>query len=129
MKRAHEGCLATRAVRDLDIAIERPEPTVAVITLTGEVDLYTCPEFKDELLSVIADGATLVAIDLTATTFIDSTALGVLLRGVERLRANGGRLTLVCVDPNMTKVFQVTGLDRIFSIYGNRDEALAQAAT
>jgi anti-sigma B factor antagonist len=119
------GWLATRGVRELDISIERAG-SVAVIALAGEVDLYTCPELKEELLRVIADGATLVVVDLTATTFIDSTALGVLLRGVERLRGVDGRLAVVCVDPNMTKIFEVTGLDRVFSIHPSREAALAQ---
>jgi anti-sigma B factor antagonist len=112
-------------VRELAISTEQVGPEAAVIVLTGEVDLYTCPEFKEDLLRVIGDGAKLVAVDLTPTTFIDSTALGVLLRGVERLRQKGGRLTVICVDPNMTKIFEVTGLDRIFAIHATRDDALA----
>jgi anti-sigma B factor antagonist len=112
-------------MRDLHIATEEAGPGAAVIALTGEVDLHTCPEFKEELLRVIADGATVVVVDLTDTTFIDSTALGVLIRGVERLRAEGGRLAVVCVDPSMTKIFEVTGLDRVFSIHRSREEALA----
>jgi anti-sigma B factor antagonist len=113
-------------VRALAISTERPEPNTAVIGLRGEVDLYTCPELKQELLRVIADGATFVVVDLSETTFIDSTGLGVLIRGVERLETEGGRLAVVCVDPNMTKVFEVTGLNRVFSIYRSRQEALAQ---
>ena len=112
-------------MRELDISTERAGAT-AVIALAGEVDLYTCPELKQELLRVIADGATFVVVDLTGTTFIDSTALGVLIRGVERLRSVDGRLAVVCADPNMTKIFEVTGLDRVFSIHPSREEALAQ---
>ena len=113
-------------MRALDISTEQVAPAAAVIGLKGEVDLYTCPELKEELLSVIADGATLVVVDLTETTFIDSTGLGVLIRGVERARTEGGQLAVVCVDPNMTKVFEVTGLNRVFPIYPSREEALAQ---
>jgi anti-sigma B factor antagonist len=115
-------------VRALEISTEQPEPTVAVVGLKGEVDLYTCPDLKEELLRVIREGATLVVVDLTETTFIDSTGLGVLIRGVERLNTEGGRLVVVCVDPNMVKVFEVTGLNRVFAIYSTRDEALAQVA-
>ena len=115
-------------MRALAITTEEPEPNTAVIGLKGEVDLYTCPEFKQELLRVIGEGALLVVVDLTETTFIDSTGLGVLVRGVERLNTEGGRLAVVCVDPNMVKVFEVTGLDRVFSIYASREEALARAA-
>jgi anti-sigma B factor antagonist len=113
-------------LRELDITTEESGAGVAVVALAGEIDLYTCPEFKQELLRVIADGATLVVVDLTKTTFIDSTALGVIIGGVERLKQRDGRLVVVCADPNIVKIFEVTGLNRIFSVYGSRDEALAQ---
>jgi anti-sigma B factor antagonist len=111
----------------LSIATERAGSDVHVIALSGELDLYSCPEFKNELLRLIAEGVRYVVIDLAATTFIDSTALGVLLRGVERLReTSNGRLSVACADPNICKVLEVTGLDRIFSVYPSREEALAQ---
>jgi anti-sigma B factor antagonist len=43
---------------------------------------------------------------------------------VKRLRPDGGRLSLVCNDRNITKIFEITGLDKVFPIYGSRDEAL-----
>lgn len=111
----------------LSIATEQTRSDVYVIALSGELDLYSCPEFKDELLRLIGDGVRYVVIDLAATTFIDSTALGVLLRGVERLReTSDGRLSVACADPNICKVFEVTGLDRIFSVHPSREEALAR---
>jgi anti-sigma B factor antagonist len=113
-------------MRALEISTERFSPATAVVSLRGEVDLYTCPELKQELFRVIADGTTLVVVDLTETTFIDSTGLGVLIRGVERARTEGGQLAVVCSDPNMTKVFEVTGLNRVFPIHSSREEALAQ---
>jgi anti-sigma B factor antagonist len=116
-------------VRELAISTEQVSPTESILALTGEIDLYTCPELKTELLRVIEDGATFVVVDLSGTTFIDSTGLAVLIRGAERLRMNDGRLAVVCVDPNLKKIFEVTGLDRIFSIYASRDEALVQASS
>jgi anti-sigma B factor antagonist len=115
-------------VKELAISTEHVGPTTTVLALTGEIDLYTCPELKQELLRVIEEGATLIVVDLAGTTFIDSTGLGVLIRGVERLRMNEGRLAVACADPNLTKIFEVTGLDRVFSIYGSREEALEQAS-
>jgi anti-sigma B factor antagonist len=97
-----------------------------VISLTGEVDLYTAPEFKQQLLDVISEGGKDVVVDFSDTTFIDSTTLGVLVGGVKRLRAQDGRLSLVCSDRNITKIFEITGLDRVFTIYPTRDEALAK---
>ena len=99
-----------------------------VIELGGEVDLYTAPEFKERMVQVIEDGKKHIVVDLSKATFIDSTTLGVLVGGVKRLRPAGGSLTLVCTDPNICKIFEITGLDRVFPIHATRDEALAALA-
>ena len=110
---------------NFDLKTEQLSDGVYVISLAGEVDLYTAPEFKQQLLEVIAQGANEVIVDLSSTTFIDSTTLGVLVGGVKRLRPNEGRLSLVCSDRNITKIFEITGLDRVFDIYADREAAVA----
>jgi anti-sigma B factor antagonist len=110
---------------NFDIKTEQLAQGAYAISLAGEVDLYTAPEFKQQLLEVIGQGAKHVIVDFSNTTFIDSTTLGVLVGGVKRLRTNDGQLTLVCTDRNITKIFEITGLDRVFSIYGSRDDAVA----
>ena len=110
---------------NFDIKTEQLSGDSYVISLAGEVDLYTAPEFKQQLLDVIGKGAKEVVVDFSDTTFIDSTTLGVLVGGVKRLRTNDGQLSLVCSDRNITKIFEITGLDRVFSIYPSREEALA----
>jgi anti-sigma B factor antagonist len=114
---------------NFDINTEQLGDDAYVISLTGEVDLYTAPEFKQQLLDVIGKGAKEVVVDFSNTTFIDSTTLGVLVGGVKRLRTNDGQLSLVCSDRNITKIFEITGLDRVFTIYPTRDEALAKASS
>ena len=111
---------------EFSVQSEQLEEGTHVISLAGEVDLYTAPELKQELLNAIDNGAKEVIVDFTDTTFIDSTTLGVLVGGVKRLRPNGGRLSIVCSDPNITKIFEITGLDRVFTIYPSRDEALSK---
>ena len=110
---------------NFDIKTEPLSGDAYVISLAGEVDLYTAPEFKQQLLDVIGKGAKQVVVDFSDTTFIDSTTLGVLVGGVKRLRTNDGQLSLVCSDRNITKIFEITGLDRVFSIYETRDAALS----
>jgi anti-sigma B factor antagonist len=112
---------------NFDVKTEELGETTYVIALTGEVDLYTAPEFKQQLLEAISKGARTVVVDLSGTTFIDSTTLGVLVGGVKRLRGQDGQLSLVCSDRNIAKIFEITGLDRVFQIYPTRDEALAAA--
>ena len=114
---------------NFDIKTEQLGDSSYVISLAGEVDLYTAPEFKQQLLETIGQGAKEVVVDLSDTTFIDSTTLGVLVGGVKRLRPDGGRLSLVCNDRNITKIFEITGLDRVFPIHSSRDEALAAVAS
>jgi anti-sigma B factor antagonist len=111
---------------NFDINTERVDGGAYVISLAGEVDLYTAPEFKQQLLDVISQGGKEVIVDFSNTTFIDSTTLGVLVGGVKRLRTNDGQLSLVCSDRNITKIFEITGLDRVFTIYPTRDEAITR---
>jgi len=94
------------------------------IELGGEIDLYTAPEFKERMIELIDGGKRRIVVDLTKATFIDSTTLGVLVGGVKRLRPAGGALALVCTDQNISKIFEITGLDRVFSIHATRGEAL-----
>ncbi|MGH3040492.1 MAG: STAS domain-containing protein [Gaiellaceae bacterium] len=112
---------------NFDIKVEQAAADVWVIALAGEIDLYTAPEFKQQLVELIAQGAKHVVVDLTETTFIDSTTLGVLVGGVKRLRPNGGQLSIVCSDRNITKIFEITGLNRVFTIHAGRAEALESA--
>ena len=109
-----------------DVKTEKLDGDSYVIALAGEVDLYTAPEFKQQLLDAIATGAKYVVVDFSDTTFIDSTTLGVLVGGVKRIRTNDGELSLVCSDRNITKIFEITGLDRVFTIYPTRSEAVEQ---
>jgi anti-sigma B factor antagonist len=111
---------------NFDIKTEQLGDDAYVISLAGEVDLYTAPEFKQKLLEVIGQGGKQVVVDFSGTTFIDSTTLGVLVGGVKRLRTNEGQLSLVCSDRNITKIFEITGLDRVFTIYPTRDEAVSK---
>src|SRR5262250_53968 len=94
---------------NFDIKTEQLSDDTYVISLAGEIDLYTAPEFKQQLLEVIGEGASHVVVDLTATTFIDSTTIG-------------------CTDPNITKIFEITGLDRVFDITQTRDDAVSKLA-
>ena len=104
---------------------EQIDADTHVIELGGEIDLYTAPEFKERMVQVIEDGKKQVIVDLSKATFIDSTTLGVLVGGVKRLRPAGGTLALVCSDQNIVKIFEITGLDRVFPIHGTREDALA----
>jgi anti-sigma B factor antagonist len=95
-----------------------------VIAARGEIDLFTAPELKQVITDVIESGERRVAIDLSEVSFLDSTALGVLIGAVKRLRSRGGALAVVNTDSSIAKTFEITGLDQIFTIVSSRAEAL-----
>jgi anti-sigma B factor antagonist len=100
------------------------DDTTHVVALGGEVDLYSAPELKKRVLAAIDAGKTRIVVDLANTTFIDSTTLGVLVGARKRLRLKEGKLAVVCPDPDKLALFEMTGLDRVFSIHDDRESAL-----
>jgi anti-sigma B factor antagonist len=106
------------------VELVRVGDEVAIVALQGEVDIYSAPQFKEVMIQSIDDGAKHIVVDLAAVTFIDSTALGVLVSGAKRVRPQNGTLDIVCRDDNITRIFEITGLDRIFGIYPTREKAL-----
>jgi len=98
---------------------------LGLVELGGEVDLYTAPRFKEQLVALVDEGARAVIVDLSGVTFIDSTALGVLISGVKRLHETDGRLLLAAPSRPVMRILSITGLDKVLSIHGTRDEALA----
>jgi anti-sigma B factor antagonist len=113
---------------DFELATRRIGEGTFVVGLTGEVDLYTAPELKSELLRLVAEEPTRIIVDLSGATFVDSTTLGVLLGAVKRLRMIGGELVIVCSDLNIRRILSITLLDRAFAIYDTLDDALAAPA-
>ena len=62
-------------------------------------------------------------VDLEKVEFLDSTGLGVLIGGMKRLRSTDGDLTLVCTQPRILRVFEITGLNRAFAIHDSVEQA------
>lgn len=103
----------------------RLRDTIGLVTLTGEVDIYTAPRLKEHMLELFDSGARDMVVDLSAVTFIDSTALGVLIGGVRRANEVGGTIALVVATRPVQRILTVTGLDQVFTVHSARDDALA----
>jgi anti-sigma B factor antagonist len=98
----------------------------SVISVEGELDLATAPSLKWMLVDSLQTGSSRLVVDLSLATFMDSTALGVLVGVTRRLDA-GARLAIVCAHPNVLKIFEFSGLDGAFAIFPTLAEALAYA--
>ena len=93
-----------------------------VITVSGEVDLATSPELDVAIIAAIDSGASSVAIDLTAVSFMDSSGLGVIVRGLKRCREADIDLDLVITNERVLKVFGITGLDQVIPIHASIED-------
>lgn len=107
---------------ELDISVER-DGTTCIMTLEGEVDVYTAPRLKESLIENIESGCANVLVDLEAVDFIDSSGLGVLVGGLRRAKERSGTIRLVCTRDNVLKIFRITGLDRVFPVFTTTAEA------
>ena len=94
-----------------------------ILTVTGEVDVATAPQLDEQL--AVAATAPKIVLDLTAVTFLDSSGLGVIIKGLKRVSELGGSLVLVVTNPSILKVFSITGLDKVLMIVDTTDAALA----
>lgn len=101
-----------------------PDERTSVVALEGELDLGRAPNLKWALVDSVDAGCRQLVVDLSRVTFMDSTALGVLV-GVNRSLAIGARLAIVCVHANVLKIFELSGMDGSFAIYPTLDQALA----
>lgn len=104
------------------VHLER-EHSVAVVRATGELDAYAAPELAATLAEL--SGEPLILADLGAVSFLDSTALGVLVRAVRRFDANGSRVQVVLPTGSARRIFEITTLDRVLPVAATRPEALA----
>ena len=96
-----------------------------VLAVSGELDMATAPGVRERLHNLLADGNEKLIVDLDEVGFLDSTALGVLVGVLKRVRMHGGDLRLVCTQPRVLKVFEITRLDQAFAIRDSVDAAVA----
>ncbi len=100
-------------------------PGSTVIAVSGEIDVYTAPRLREALVSLVDAGNYRLIVDMEGVEFLDSTGLGVLVGGLKRVRAHDGVIDLVCTQGRILRIFRITGLSRVFTIYDSVDEALA----
>ncbi len=98
---------------------------IEVVDVEGEIDIYTAPQLRELLIDLAAKNSYQLIINMDKVGFLDSTGLGVLVGGLNRVRAHDGSLDLVCTQERILKIFKITGLTKVFSIYETVDQAIA----
>jgi anti-anti-sigma factor len=101
---------------------ESGTPHVRTLELAGELDLAVAPLLSDQLDALFNEGATSIVVDLLRATFLDSTALGVLVNALNRCCEMGGQLHLIVTESQILRVLTITGLTDAFSVHMSRHE-------
>ncbi|MDQ1357301.1 MAG: anti-sigma factor antagonist [Acidimicrobiaceae bacterium] len=102
----------------LDVA---GQPDYTMLTVEGEVDVYTAPLLRQKLVELADSGVSRIIVNLEAVEFLDSTGLGVLVAALNRLRRQDGDVELICSQARILRVFEITGLTKVFTIHQSLD--------
>ncbi len=90
---------------------------VAVVTLPAEIDVTNANTVREDLLSVLNDGAVLLIADLSKTSFCDSAGVSALVRTFRQASASAAAMRLVVNTPAVQRVLSITGVDRLVDTY------------
>ncbi len=96
-----------------------------VVHVYGELDVATAPQLRELLIDLVGDGANRLVLDLDGVDFLDSTGLGTIIGALKRARTHGGELRLVCAQSRITRLFEITGLDKAVPLLPTLDAAVA----
>jgi anti-sigma B factor antagonist len=99
------------------------------VTVTGELDISATPELSTVLAMATASPGPSVVLDLGGVDFIDSTALGTILKAGGEIEAAGKRLTVVCAGGPVRRLLEMTNLTQRFQIHPTREDALGTAGS
>lgn len=98
---------------------------VAVVTLPAEIDVTNADQVREDLLCVVNQGAALLIVDMSKTTFCDSAGVSALVRTFRRASASSSGLRLVVSTPAVQRVLSITGVDRLLDVFGSVAASMA----
>jgi anti-sigma B factor antagonist len=125
-RREHHSNAGTNAGGAVDLSLTtRAEGDRTVVQVGGEIDVYTAPKLREQLVDLVNAGQYHLVVDMENVEFLDSTGLGVLVGGLKRVRAHDGSLRLVCTQERILKIFRITGLTKVFPIHDSVDDAIS----
>jgi anti-sigma B factor antagonist len=116
--------MVRRDMQDIRIEVVGPVGDCAVLKIAGEVDVFTAPKLREQVVNLAGQGVVHIVADLSTVEFLDSTGLGVLVGGLKRLRTLDGSLALVMTTERISKIFRITGLTAVFASHSSVSEAI-----
>jgi anti-sigma B factor antagonist len=93
------------------------EPSWVPIPVAEELDLYSAPELRDTLLKAVNAGDVHIVLDLSETTFVDSSGFAVIVSAYKRVRAQGGQMRVAGAGTSVLSAMRISGLDRVLTLF------------
>ncbi|MCA1587178.1 MAG: STAS domain-containing protein [Chloroflexi bacterium] len=112
-------------VPHFELSEESSDAGAHIICVRGEIHVSTAPQFAQRLSAALDSGKTAIVLDMSGVEFIDSTGLSVLLNNLRLVTQMHGRMAIVCANPTVLRLFQITSLDETFDIFADRATAIA----
>ena len=109
----------------MEVSIRIEEQMQVVSILEARIDAAVALDFKDAMRKATADGPETVVLDLGHVDFIDSSGLGAIVATMKHL-APTRKLVRAGLTPTVEKVFRLTRMDSVFSIFTSMEEAMAE---
>ena len=95
-----------------------------VLSITGDVDLYSSPAVRKELISLTDHKVKNILVDLNRVSYMDSSGVATLVEGLQQIGKYKGRLALFGLHSVVKEVFELSRLDKVFDIYPDQKSAL-----
>lgn len=131
-KRRKDGLLLRKSIHDeqgvyrLTLEMELRRRTL-IVRLTGELDHHTADLLRSTVEAELdKEVASSVLLSLSGLSFMDSSGLGVILGRYRRLNQMGGKMAACCLNPQVQRIFELSGLTRVISVYDTEEAALSQ---
>jgi anti-sigma B factor antagonist len=107
----------------MKVVIEKDQNDKEIyVMVTGEIDAYTAPKLREELLPLAEGENKIITVNLKDVTYLDSTGLGVFVGMFKQLNKNEGELKLVELSDRLKRLFTITGLSHIMNISENAED-------
>ncbi len=95
----------------------------SILKLSGDVDLYSSPQVRKKILSLITKSNKNLLVDLAEVTYMDSSGVATLVEALQLTNKNSGTLKLYSLRDAIKDVFELSRLDKVFNIYENEEQA------
>ena len=108
---------------DLDIQIHKVG-SIPVVVLSGDIDAYTCSNLRETIVGLLSEDECSLVISMANVNYVDSCGLGTLVGGLRRVKERNGVLAICGANPQIERVFKITGLGKMFSLFDDEEQAV-----